>query len=107
MADQTLYPNAPNDLSERSKSLWNAIIGRRVKSAGRTAQFLEALRALDRADEAREQIEKEELVIPSKNGGIPHQNPLLKIEQESRTLFNKIWSQLNLSWDPKVDGRVS
>ena len=95
----------PPHLSERSKSLWADLVPARAKSSGRLALLTAALEALDRADEARESIAKHGLTTTTKTTGAVHINPLVKIERESRQQFARIWSELNLGFDPEVDGR--
>jgi hypothetical protein len=98
------YPLPPEHLSERSKRLWEELVGNRIKSPGRITMFQEALEALDLADQARQARIKEGLVTITKRSGVSHTNPLLKIERENRQLFTKIWTTLNLYWDTNIDG---
>jgi phage terminase small subunit len=90
----------PEGLSEKSKTLWQNIVGKRASSPERLALLEVALRALDRADQAERQIEQEGLTCITPRSGISHANPLLKVERESRALFAKIWVQLGLRFDP-------
>lgn len=66
-----VIPEAPGHLSERSRGLWLELVGTRVKSAARLAQFQTGLEALDRADEARLKIGNElTLTTPGAVAGI-------------------------------------
>ncbi len=94
----------PEHLSDKSKRLWAEIVGRRVSSPGRAVMFQTALEALDRADEARQEIETQGLTTVTETTGAVHLNPLLKVERENRQLFSKLWSTLNLDWDREIDG---
>jgi hypothetical protein len=58
----------------------------------------QALRALDRADEAAAIVTAEGMVVGG-TGKMAHCHPLLRIEKESRSLFSKLWGLLNLHWD--------
>jgi hypothetical protein len=87
--------SSPAGLSER-----NTIAGKRICCENRLALLLVGLRALDRSEEAREQLAKEGLTITNKKTGVVHANPLLKIENENRRTFFKIWRDLGLRFDP-------
>jgi P27 family predicted phage terminase small subunit len=95
----------PDHLSERSKALWADLVPARAKSPGRLALLQAALESLDRANEARESIAEHGLTTTTKTTGAVHVNPLVKIERESRQQFARIWSELNLGFDPAIDGR--
>jgi len=99
------WPGPPEHLSERSKRLWQALVGTRVKSLGRLALFQSGLEALDRADAARSAVETQGLLSVTAKTGAVHVNPAVKIERESRAQFTRIWAALNLQWDPQIDGR--
>ena len=98
--------DAPPHLSERSKTLWRAVGPSRAKSAERQALVIAALDALDLADECRERVREEGLTAVTKTTGAVHVHPLVKVEKEQRSLFSKIWGQLNFQWNRDIDGRV-
>ena len=89
----------PAHLSERSKKLWQSIVPRRAKSLERQILLQTALEALDRSDEAREELKNQGLIEKKKNGILKHEKPLLKIERENRQFFLKCWKQLDLHWE--------
>lgn len=95
----------PDHLSDKNKSLWASIVPNRAKSPGRLALLTAGLEALDRADKAREAIAATCLTTKTERSGVTHVNPLVKIERESRQQFARIWGELNLAWDPRVDGK--
>ena len=64
------------------------------------ALFHTALQALDRADLAAAQIKSEGLTVTTTATGVSHVSPLLKVEQQSRALFARIFQQLNLEREP-------
>jgi hypothetical protein len=99
-------PPPPEDLSERSKALWSAVVVTRARSAGRLAVLEEALRSLDRADEARHLLAQQGLLNVTKTTGAVHLNPLSKVEKEHRGLFVQLWVGLGLNFDVDVDGRL-
>jgi P27 family predicted phage terminase small subunit len=99
-------PPPPEHLSERSKALWARIVSeRRVRSVGRPVLLQTALEALDRAEAARQAVEKEGMTKTTPATGAVHIHPLLKVERESRQLFARLWEQLGLTWDCLIDGR--
>jgi len=91
---------SPGGLSEKSQALWNTIAGKRICSENRLALLLVGLKALDRSEEAREQLAREGLTVTNKKTGVIHANPLLKVESENRRTFLKIWRVLGLQFDP-------
>ncbi len=98
-------PPAPSHLSERSAALWRAVVPSRAKSAERQALVIAALDALDLADECRARVRAEGLTATTKTTGAVHVHPLMKVEKEQRSLFAKIWGQLNFQWNQTIDGR--
>ena len=100
----TETPTTPVGLSEKSAELWASVAGRRAKSPERLALLEQALRALDRADEAAAVVVQEGLTRTTTKSGAVHVHPVLRVESESRTLFAKIWQNLGLAWDCELDG---
>jgi P27 family predicted phage terminase small subunit len=91
---------APPHLSERARALWDAVVPRRLKAPQTLALLRVALEALDRADLAAEAIARDGMTT-SKEGGIPHAHPLLKVEKDARAQFASIWKELNLQREPQ------
>jgi phage terminase small subunit len=90
------YPDPPGHLSDRSKQLWREFVGSRIRGP-RVVSFQTALEYLDLADSARRERVEGGLVIRTKRSGLMHLNPVLKIEQDAREKFLKIWKQLGLN----------
>lgn len=99
------YP-PPAGLSDRARTLWSSVVPSRAVSPGRLAMVTEALRALDRADQAAAAIQAEGLTFTTATTGAVHVHPLVKVERESRQLFARLWSDLRLDFDRESDGRV-
>ena len=99
-------PVAPAHLSERSQSLWGAVVPSRAKSAERQALVIAALDALDLADECRARVQAEGMTSTTKTTGAVHVHPLMKVEKEQRSLFARLWGQLNFQWNATIDGRM-
>lgn len=90
---------APNHLSPRAKTLWGELVPRRARSPERLALLQTALEALDRADQAKEQLDREGLTWTTKSSGAVHVHPLLKVEKDARGAFAQIWNRLGLFFD--------
>lgn len=103
IAPNKTIPAAPDGLSCRALSLWQAVVPSRAASAGRLAVIEEALRALDRADEARRLVADEGMVSKTESTGALHVHPLLKVERENRQLFARLWEQLGFYLDSNID----
>jgi P27 family predicted phage terminase small subunit len=88
-------PEPPAHLSDKSKQLWNSILAQKHFTDNNLAMFQAALEAHDRAAEARKEIKDRGMLLTSANGSI-HANPCLKVEQDSLTLFVKIFEKLYL-----------
>jgi len=95
-------PEAPEHLSERGKALWGQIVTQPT-SAGRLALLQTGLEALDRADQAKRQVDAEGLTTTTKTTGAVHVHPLVKVERENRQLFVRIWDQLALQFCHATD----
>lgn len=101
---KTLFPEPPEHLSPRSKTLWQEIAPHRARSIERRTLFQAALEALDRADEARQVIQAEGMISKTITTGAVHIHPAVKLEREARGQFAKIWDLLNLRWNQEIDG---
>jgi phage terminase small subunit len=106
MKIQEPFPDPPDHLSPRSKTLWNEIGPDSAQSVQRRVLFQTALECLDRADQARELVKMEGLTTTTKTTGALHINPLVKLEKEAIAQFVKIWGLLHLQWNSAIDGRV-
>jgi phage terminase small subunit len=91
------FPNPPDHLLERSKQLWVELVGSRIKGTSRIVTFQTALEYLDLADTARQERLENGMVVKTKRTGVPHLNPVLRVEQQAMASFLKIWQQLGLN----------
>jgi phage terminase small subunit len=90
-------PPAPEGLSEKSRRLWTAAFSiKRQWNAARLEVLHQALRALDRSDEAREAVSREGLVTTTATTGATHLNPCVRVEREMRAQALKAFEQLGL-----------
>ncbi len=96
-------PEPPAGLSPKSEALWLSVADR-ARSPGRQALLAEALRALDRADQARTAVDAEGLTLTTPRSGVSHVNPLLLAEERFRRQFSAAWVALGLqSAGPDVE----
>jgi hypothetical protein len=101
--DPPPIPGPPDGLSERSLTLWHSVVPARAVSPARTAVIEEALRALDRADEARRVLADEGMVSKTESTGALHIHPLTRVERENRQLFARLWDQLGFFFFEGID----
>lgn len=94
-------PPAPQDLSPERAELWRVTLEEFDPSPSELALLAEALRALDRAAEARAVIEADGVVTVDRYGS-PKANPAVDIEHRSRVFFAQAMKQLGLAV-PVVD----
>lgn len=104
--DYPQYP-PPTGLSPRSVALWCAVVPYRAMSAGRIALVEEALRALDRADQMREAVDRDGPVTVNATTGMTHVHPCCKLEREARQAFSRLWTQMGLEWSSDEDGNIA
>ena len=97
----------PAGLSEKSCRIWKELVPARGVSPGRLILLAVALRALDRADQAAEIVEREGMVTVTKTTGLSHAHPALKVERDARQQFLQAWSKLSLAWDVEADGGMT
>ena len=89
-------PPAPSHLSARAAALWASVVAADTHPA-RLALIQTALEALDRADQAREQLARDGLLsAPSRETGFVHVHPAVKVEKDARQQFAAIWSSLGM-----------
>ena len=95
---------APKHLSKESKKLFKAVVSEyAIDDSAGLKILVVALEALDRAQAAREQIDKEGMTVKDKYEQIkPH--PLLACERDSRAAFLSGIKCLNLDLEPLRDG---
>ena len=87
---------APADLSARSRRLWDDVAGRFEFTVEETELLVEALRALDEADAAREVIAAEGFTTVDRSGGVKV-HPLADVVHRRRTFYATTMRQLGLA----------
>jgi hypothetical protein len=90
-------PPAPEGLSEKSRRLWaEAMRSERKWTGPRREGLFQALAALDRADQARETVDREGLTSVTKSTGATHVHPAVKVEREARAQALRAFETLGL-----------
>lgn len=94
---------APKHLSVESKKIWKEILDEySIEDAAGLRILRVALESFDRAQSAREAIDKDGMTVKDKAGQTkPH--PLLPIERDSRAAFLSGLKSLNLDLEPLRD----
>jgi P27 family predicted phage terminase small subunit len=88
----------PAGLSRSSQTLFRSIVGDYVLEAWHVRLLTEALRSLDRAEQARETISREGLTAATRLGEVKA-HPLLMVERDQRAAFARMVKQLGLDLD--------
>lgn len=105
-------PSAPRGLSNRARGLWKQILSDYELTGHELALLEEALRSLDRADQARHEVDRDGLTFRDRFGQLrPH--PALGIERDLRGLFARTLRELGLdpasladaTRPPRIPGR--
>jgi P27 family predicted phage terminase small subunit len=86
---------APRHLSESSRKLYADVFRSYELEPHHLAILVKALEALDRADQAREEIGAGPLMVESRLGE-PKPHPLLAVERDARGQFNQLMKALGL-----------
>jgi len=89
-------PKPPGHFSERSQRLWREIVPRRVLSPEKLTLLQTALEVLDRLDQVRKALAKDDLIKVTERTGALHANPLLRAEKDARSQFLATWTALDL-----------
>lgn len=90
-------PPAPHHLSDASAALWRRVVDRYVIGAAEGLPLLEnALTALDRARQAREDIAANGIRWTNQDSGAVHVNPAVRVERDALKEFRITWAQLEL-----------
>jgi len=97
----------PHYLGPRATRLWRKLVPERARSQERLALLEIALSALDRADQAREIVAREGLVVTSERSGLSRPHPAIRIENVARAEFLKVWWILGFESNHVEDDRYS
>ena len=87
-------PRPPSHLRPSTKKWWASVVSQWELDPHHVHILTMACEAKDRAEAAREQVEREGMLINGLHGRRSH--PLLSIERDCRLTFAKLLKQLNL-----------
>ena len=87
----------PEHLSAESQALWCKVVPATGWSPGRLEYLTVALEARDRSRHASSELAKTGL-LTSKEGGMDHIHPLVKVEKDAWGVFLRAWAKLGLEW---------
>jgi len=87
-------PAPPPHLSSTSAEWWNLTVARYVLEEHHLKLLQLAAEAWDRAAQARQQLEREGLIVQGREGPKPH--PCASIERDSRLAFARLLRELDL-----------
>lgn len=94
---------SPKHLSKESKLMWRKIIlDYGIEDEAGLKVLRSACEAFDRAQSAREQIDKDGLIFHDDKGK-PKPHPLIPVERDSRAAFLAGLKHLNLDLEPLRD----
>ena len=95
---------APAHLSKEAKRIWKDLIDEYgIQDVAGLKILRTSLESFDRAQKAREEIDRDGMTIADKFGQIKV-HPLLAIERDSRAAFLSGLKALNLDLEPLRDG---
>ena len=95
----------PPYLGPPATRLWQKLVLERARSQERLALLEIALSALDRADQAREIVAREGLVVTSERSGLSRLHPAIRIETAARAEFLKCGRILGFESNDVEDDR--
>jgi hypothetical protein len=85
----------PSDLSPTARTLLRSVVTDYVLEPWHVRLLVEALRSLDRAEQARRQLKTDGLVTATRLGEVKA-HPLLLVERDARNTFARLMKQLGL-----------
>jgi len=94
----------PQHLSAASRALFNGIVADYVLEPWHVRLLTEALGALDRAEQARTQLDRDGLTTTTRLGELKS-HPLLLVERDARNCFARLMKQLGLDVEAPTERR--
>ena len=88
-------PQAPDHLSRRARAFWRSIVADYALENHQLELLRRTCEAMDRADEAREQIASEGMTTTDRYGQVkPH--PCVNIERDARLAIARLLREMSL-----------
>jgi P27 family predicted phage terminase small subunit len=98
-------PPPPAHLSSSARQWWETTVEAYVLQEHHLRLMQLACEAWDRAQAAREQLERDGLMVPGREGGIrPH--PCIAIERDARLAVARLVRELDLDTEPPASERM-
>ena len=98
-------PQPPDHLSPSAADWWATTVETYVLEPHHLKLLQLALEAWDEAQNAREQLQRDGLTTPTRDGGL-RAHPCVAIEHNSRLTVARLFRELDLDVEPPVSGRV-
>lgn len=96
---------APPHLSPTAAAVWAAATASKVRTTERLALLRLACESLDRADQARDLIDREGVCVKT-GTNMTRAHPALKVERDSRATAAKLLRQLGVDHEPSQLGSL-
>jgi P27 family predicted phage terminase small subunit len=97
-------PQAPKHLKPPTRRWWSSVVSGYVLAEHHERLLTAAGESWDRAQQAREIVSTEGMVI-SDRFGQPKEHPAVRIERDCKALFAKLIRELALDLDPPAESR--
>ena len=97
-------PSPPSHLSPSAANWWRTTVNRYVLEEHHLRILQLACEAWDRAQEARERVERDGLTVAGQQGVRPH--PCIGIERDARLAVARLVRELDLDTEPPVSERI-
>lgn len=92
----TKKTKAPQGLSPAARRHWARVTATYDFAEAELVLLESALRALDRAEKAREKVQKEGMTVVTPGSGVTRPHPAASIEDAARREFRIAWKTLGL-----------
>src|SRR5215467_15925290 len=99
-------PRPPARLSLSAAQSWGTVVERYELQEHHLRILQLALEAWDRAQAAREQLDRDSLTVPGREGGIKA-HPCIAVERDGRLAVARLIRELDLDVGPPVSERVA
>ena len=104
MKSKTL--KAPGHLAEPTRAWWRSVMRDFVLEPHHVRLLTGAAEAWDRAQQARQLLDRDGLCIPGREGGL-RAHPAAAIERDSRIAFARMLRELDLDTEPPANTRTA
>jgi P27 family predicted phage terminase small subunit len=97
-----MYPHPPSHLSPSARQWWETTVETYLLEPHHVKLLQLACEAWDRCQAAREQLDREGMTVPGREGGVrPH--PAISVERDARLSCARLIRELDLDTAPSPD----